>query len=104
MLNLIFALIHVKLDCYERVCHGAPSGQAEGNNDDLIEHPGATRDACLSPTQKSKTKSQQRASPGGQCGQASASAKKPNPKVKACYYEMRGHIEQAVDTYLELSG
>ena len=74
LLNLIFALIHVKLECYERVGHGAPSGQAEGNNDDLIEHPGATRDASLSPTQKSKTKSQQIANPGGPRGQASASA------------------------------
>ena len=44
-----FALIREKLECYERVCFGAPSGKAESNIDELIDNSGATRDASLSP-------------------------------------------------------
>ena len=40
----------------------------------------------------------------GQGGQARASASRPEPQVNAYLYEMRGHVEQAVDKYLELSG
>ena len=40
----------------------------------------------------------------GQSGQARACASRPDPQVKAYLYEMRGHAQQAVDKYLELSG
>ena len=59
------ALIREKLECYERVCYGAPSGKAESNVDELIDTSEATRDASSSPKQKSKKKSQQIANPWG---------------------------------------
>ena len=58
------ALINQKLECFQKICFGGPSGKTEGNLDDLLENPGGDA-AAKSPKKKSKKSSQQTAtSPG----------------------------------------
>ena len=79
--------------------------KAEGDLCDLLE-PSVDSTSAKKSKKKSKKQPLQPAIPleSGQSGQARASTKRPNPQVKAYCYEMRGHVEQAVDKYLELSG
>ena len=58
------ALIRQKLESFQKICFGEPSGKTEGNLEDLLENPGGDT-AAKSPKKKSKKTSQRTAtSPG----------------------------------------
>ncbi len=92
------ALIGEKLESFKRICFGGPSGKVEGDLCELQE-PSVDTTSKKKSKKKPKHNPQQPAIPleNGQSGKARASAKRPEPQVKAYSYETRGHIEQAVD-------
>ena len=100
-------LIGEKLETFRRLCYGGSSGKAQGDLEPLQE-PVTQTSAEKSKKKHAKMQNSQHlpAIPleNGQSGQARASASRPDPQVQAYLYEMRGHVQQAVDKYLELSG
>ena len=100
------ALSGETLESLRKICFGGPSGKAEGDLCQLQEPSVDETSPKKSKKQNKNPKPQQPAIPvdQGKSGQARASAIRPDPQVKAYLCEMRDHVEQAVDKYLELSG